>query len=223
MFLFFVFLLCVTQIVCRWSLIHSKTYTGEKCGEMYSIQGLRRHKQFCTGLKLCPVCKCMIKILDFETHVELCKTTQSIQTNRILKKIKTKSRTSQVRVNRSHTGSSSTPSKNTSLETLRDHYKELFQKNVPIRFQSNEQWLRQKISSLPPDKKFVQGEDVYVLASTFGKDWAKQEFGSKWRSAKCKGKLGKYNKKRKMWEVRYTNDRNVYYFKEKDLIASAKK
>ena len=197
---------------------------------MFSIQGLGRHKLFCTGLKLCPVCKTMIKILDFETHLERCKnanaspslTGSPIQTHRILKNIaaKTKPRTSQVRVNHSHTSAVSEENASSSpspLEILRDQYKQLFQKKPPRKFRLNEKWLRQKINSLPSGK-FVQGESVYVLASSFGTEWAKQEFGSNWRSAKCRGKLGKYNTKSKMWEVRYANDRNVYFFKEKDLI-----
>ena len=90
--------------------------THSNTGEMrrnVRIQGLGRHKLFCTGLKLCPVCKTMIKILDFETHLERCKnanaspslTGSPIQTHRILKNIaaKAKPRTSQVRVNHSHT------------------------------------------------------------------------------------------------------------------------
>ncbi len=174
----------------------------------------------------------MIKILDFETHLERCKnanaspslTGSPIQTHRILKNIaaKAKPRTSQVRVNRSHTSVSENASSSPSpLETLRDQYKQLFQKKPPRKFRLNEKWLRQKIASLPSGK-FVQGESVYVLASSFGKDWAKQEFGSNWRSAKCRGKLGKYNTKSKTWEVRYANDRNVYLFKEKNLIPFTK-
>ena len=182
---------------------------------MFSIQGLGRHKLFCTGLKLCPVCKIMIKILDFETHLERCKnanaspslTGSPIQTHRILKNIaaKTKPRTSQVRVNHSHTSAVSErmhPRLQVLSRYFEIEYKQLFQKNPPKSFVSTRNGSDRRLTVYRP----VSSSKVNLYTSwhhLFGTEWAKQEFGSNWRSAKCRGKLGKYNTKSKMWGVRY--------------------
>ena len=217
------FFSCVLSI----SYLHTHTFepAGEKCEQMFSVQGFRRHKMFCTGgMKLCPVCKIMIKTLDFQNHFERCKDPSVIAPEspigRQLKNTNTASnkKKSNVRVNRSHSTLSSPPVAASTAaipKNLQEQYKSIFHKRVPRKFRGNEKWIREKISLA---STFSPGQNVFVSASSFGLDWAKQEFGSSWKSAVCEGKLGKYNKKKGMWEVRYENDRNVYYFKEKDFI-----